>query len=100
MTGDAGTLEYLGNPLTGSTWFADTDTFTIHSSLSGGRRREITDERRSMPAERAESEGQPATAWTEGIADIADIAEGSFGVPAVTVYDPASGLGREAKVDC
>jgi hypothetical protein len=100
LTGDAGTLEYPENPLTGSTWFADTDIFTIHSSLSGRRRREITDERQSMPAKWAESEGQPATAWTEGIADIADIAEGSFDVLAVTVYDPASGLGRGKKVDC
>jgi hypothetical protein len=97
LTGDAGTLEYLGNQVTGSKWFADTDIFTIHNSLSGRRRREIIDERRSMQAERAESEGQPATAWTEGIADIA---EESFDVLAVTVYDPASGLGRGAKVDC
>jgi hypothetical protein len=83
LTGDAGTLEYLGNPLTGSKWFADTDIFTTHSSLSGRRRREIIDERQSMQAERVESEGQPATAWTEGIADIA---EESFDVLAVTVY--------------
>jgi hypothetical protein len=97
LTGDADPLEYLENPLTGSTWFADTDIFTIHSSLSGRRRREIIDERQSMQAELTESEGQPATAWTEGIADIA---EGSFDVLAVTVYDPAPGLGRGAKVDC
>jgi hypothetical protein len=86
LTGDADPLEYLENPLTGSTWFADTDTFTIHSSLSGRRRREVIDERQSMQAELAESKGQPATAWTEGIADID---EESFDVPAVTVYDPA-----------
>jgi hypothetical protein len=50
------------------------------------RRQEIIAERRSMQSELAESEGHQTTAWTEGIADIA---EGSFDVLAMTVYYPA-----------
>jgi polyhydroxyalkanoate synthesis regulator phasin len=49
------------------------------------RRTEVVEERRSIQEELAEEETQ-ATAWTEGIADIA---EGSYDVLAMTVYYPA-----------
>jgi hypothetical protein len=68
------------------------DLFEIHGDISGHlresvdeRRAEIMEERRSIQEELAEEEAQ-ATAWTEGIADIA---EGSYDVLAMTVYYPA-----------
>lgn len=68
------------------------DLFEIHGDISGHlresvdeRRTEIVEERRSIQEELAEEEAQ-ATAWTEGIADIA---EGSYDVLAMTVYYPA-----------
>ena len=62
----------------------DIDT-TLREAVDA-RRTEIIDERRSMQEELAESDKQQATAWTEGIADLA---EGSFDVLAMTVYYPA-----------
>jgi len=68
------------------------DLFEIHGDISGHlresvdrRRTEIVEERRSIQEELAEEEAR-ATAWTEGIADIA---EGSYDVLAMTVYYPA-----------